>query len=88
MAVGLATPASAQACLSASDARGPLQNGQILPLSQIGPRVAASVGGQVVSAELCQSGGRYVYIVNVLSRAGQVRRLTVDAGTGAIIGGY
>lgn len=76
-ALGLGTPAArAQSCLSADAARNALQTGQVVPLSQLRGQIVGEIVGM---AQLCMSGGRYVYIVNVLSRSGQVTRLTLDA---------
>ncbi|MBN8998414.1 MAG: PepSY domain-containing protein [Rhizobiales bacterium] len=41
---------------------------------------------QVLSAQLCRAGGGLVYVVSVLGEGGQVRRLTVDAVSGAVSG--
>lgn len=81
--VGVSAPAAAQSgCLSTDQARSLLQSGQVAPISQLRAQIAPY--GEIVGIpQLCQSGGRYVYIVNVLNRSGQVQRLTVNAGSGA-----
>jgi hypothetical protein len=78
-------PAFAQTCLGSGDARSAAQAARVVPLSQIRQRIGQAAGGEVVSAQLCQQGQRYVYIVNVLTRAGIVRRFVVDAMTGVVI---
>lgn len=78
--------AEAQTCLSPADARNAVQNGQVISLSQIRGKIAQEAGGQVVSAQLCTTGSEYIYLVNVLSAAGEVKRLTVNAGNGNIVG--
>lgn len=77
--------ANAQSCLSPAQAREAVQQGQVVPLSRLRGRITQEAGGEVVSAQLCQAGGQYVYLVNVLSAAGEVRRLTVNAGNGSIL---
>lgn len=77
--------ANAQSCLSPAQAREAVQQGQVVPLSQLRGRITQEAGGEVVSAQLCQAGGEYVYLVNVLSAAGEVKRLTVSAGNGNIL---
>jgi len=77
--------ANAQSCLSPSQAREAVQAGQVVPLSQLRGRIMQDAGGEVVSAQLCQANGQYVYLVNVLSAAGEVKRLTVNAGNGSIL---
>lgn len=74
--------ASAQGCLSQAEARQAVQNGEAMSLSQI----HGSLPGEVISAQLCRGGGGLVYIVNVLGEGGQVKRLQVDAQSGAIAG--
>lgn len=44
--------------------------------------VQSKTGGKVISATLCESGGRFVYKVVVLGKKGDVRKLNVDARTG------
>jgi hypothetical protein len=78
--------AEAQSCLSPSEARSAVQSRQVVSLSQIRGKISKEAGGEVVSAQLCTTGGQYVYLVNVLSRGGEVKRLTVDAGSGNILG--
>lgn len=85
MGLGAST-AEAQTCLSPADARNAVQNGQVIALSQIRGKIAQQAGGQVVSAQLCTTGNDYIYLVNVLSAAGEVKRLTVNAGNGNIVG--
>ena len=63
-----------------------MQNRQAISLSQIRGKISQQAGGEVVSAQLCTAdSGQYVYLVNVLSRGGEVKRLTVDAGSGNIL---
>jgi uncharacterized membrane protein YkoI len=79
--------AYAAGCLSARDARAAVQSGQASPLSKMLSRIRSAAGGEIVPPpQLCEQGGRLVYIVNVLSPGGQVTRLTVDAVSGSILG--
>ena len=79
------TAAYGQACLSQGEARQAVQRGDAISLSQIRGSLA-SVGGEVVSAQLCRAGNRLVYIVNVLGQGGEVKRVRVDARSGSIMG--
>jgi uncharacterized membrane protein YkoI len=84
---GLAARAYADGCLSPSEARTVAQSGQIVPLSHVIGQIRAAANGEILPPpQLCNIGGRYVYLVNVLTRDGQVTRLTVDASSGNIIG--
>jgi hypothetical protein len=85
---GTVSAALADGCLSAGQARAAAQSGQILPLSRILSSIRSAGRGEILPPpQLCDSDGQYVYVVNVLSRDGQVTRITVDAASGAIIGG-
>ena len=85
--LGASTPAAAQACLSAGQARQVAQSGEIMPLSRILSQIRRAGQGEILPPpRLCDVGGRYVYFVNVLSRDGQVTQLTIDAATGDIMG--
>lgn len=75
-------PALAEGCLSQGEARTAVRNGQAASLSQL----RAGIPGEVLSAQLCQSGGGLVYLVSVLVDGGQVKRLRVDATSGAVSG--
>src|SRR5690606_5591699 len=93
LGLSLATPlaasglAYADGCLSAAEARTAVQSGQVIPLSKMLKQIRKAAGGEILPPpQLCESGGRYVYLVNVLSRDGQVTRLTVDASSGSILG--
>jgi uncharacterized membrane protein YkoI len=84
---GIGANAYADGCLSPSEARSAAQSGQIVPLSRIIGQIRAAANGEILPPpQLCNIGGRYVYLVNVLTRGGQVTRLTVDASSGNILG--
>jgi uncharacterized membrane protein YkoI len=84
---GFAASAHADGCLSPSEARDAAQNGTIVPLSRVIGQIRAAANGEILPPpQLCNIGGRYVYLVNVLTRDGQVTRLTVDASSGNILG--
>lgn len=77
----LAVPQAAMAaCLSPSQARAAIANGQAQPLGAI----AGAVRGEIVRAELCEQGGRLVYRLSVLSGERLVTRV-VDARTGQVL---
>jgi hypothetical protein len=76
--------AQADGCLGPDAARVEVQNGAAQPFSRFRGQVAAQAGGEVLSADLCRSGGRLVYQVSVLVGGRQVVNLTVDAQSGTI----
>lgn len=77
--------ADAQGCLSRDEARTALQSGEVLSLAQIRGQLAQTVGGRIISADLCREGSRYFYEVYV-QVGGSVKRFRVDASTGNISG--
>jgi hypothetical protein len=84
---GLTPNAYADGCLSPGEARAVAQSGQIVPLSRVIGQIRAAANGEILPPpQLCNVNGRYVYFVNVLTRDGQVTRLTVDASSGSILG--
>ncbi len=78
------SPAAAQGCYSAGQIRAAVQAGQVVSLSSVIGQVKAMTGGEVLSSpQLCNIGGRLVYILNVLI-GGQVRHVQVDGASGSI----
>lgn len=73
-------------CLSPSEARRVVASGEAASLSRIRGNIADVVGGEVVSAQLCRSGGGYIYVVNVIVDGGAVQRYRVDAQSGDLLG--
>jgi hypothetical protein len=77
-----AEPARADGCLPQGEARQAVQSGDAVSLSQL----RGGIPGEVISAQLCRTGGGLVYVVSVLGPDGAVQRLQVDARTGAVVG--
>lgn len=67
------------------DAREAYENGVALPLSQILPLALRAVPGEILEVELEREHGRLVYEIEILARSGRVRKVTLDARTGAIL---
>lgn len=66
----------AQGCLSRSEGRSLMEQGQVLPLPEAMRR--AGVSGDVVDAQLCAGGGGYVYRVRV-RQGGDVKPISIPA---------
>ncbi|TQV68265.1 peptidase M4 [Exilibacterium tricleocarpae] len=60
---------------------------QAISQSRAAALVKQRFGGKVLKVQRKQSGDRLVYRVKLLQDSGRVRQVTVDARTGAIIGG-
>lgn len=87
-----ATPAPAEealVCLSKSEQRAAISNGQAVTLAQAIRSARGSVRGhgarEVVNAKLCREEKGLVYLLTVLSRDGKVTHMTVDATSGKVV---
>ncbi|WP_417480763.1 PepSY domain-containing protein [Maricaulis maris] len=69
----LAVPASA-ACLSQGEAQQAVASGKARSLGSL----KGAAGGEILSAQLCVEGGRYVYRIQVLAN-GKVTNKTLNA---------
>ena len=75
-------PAHAQSCFSANEARA--AGSGIVPLSSVLNKIRAATGGEILAnPQLCNIGGRLVYLINVLV-GGRVRQVQVDGTSGTI----
>lgn len=87
--VGTLAPgaAVAEGCLSSKETRSAVENGKAVSLSKMVKRIQKATGGEILpTPQLCNNGGRLVYLVKVLRADGSVETLTVDADSGNISG--
>jgi uncharacterized membrane protein YkoI len=68
-----------------TEARELLRRGEILPLAAILQVAAKQVPGDVIEVELEHEDKGWEYDVKVLTPAGQVRKLTIDARHGKVL---
>jgi uncharacterized membrane protein YkoI len=77
-------------CLSKSEQKAAISNGQAVTLAQAIRSIRGSVRGrgsrEVVSAQLCREEKGLVYLLTVLARDGKVTHMTVDATSGKVVG--
>lgn len=66
-------------------ARQALQRGEVLPIARILELVAQHLPGDVIEVQLDERRGRLEYEIRVLTPAGRVRELVLDARTGAFV---
>ena len=86
-AVVLLAGAEAQAaCINWSDAKGVIAKNGLMKPGAVRKR-AIQRHGEVLSINLCRSGGRYVYRMTVIGKKKRVRDITVDARSGSKVGG-
>jgi uncharacterized membrane protein YkoI len=81
-------PAEAESrlrCLTRDQQRIAIHDRRALPLATVRRAVRARVPGDLVRAQLCLESGRLIYLLTVLPRDGKVRRVIVDAKSGAVV---
>ena len=86
----LLSPAAAEEqprCLTRAEQRAAISAGETIPLATARRMLRQRTGGELVRARLCHDANRLIYLLTVLSRDGKVRRVTVDATNGSVIGG-
>jgi len=81
MLTAAAAPAQA-GCVPWKSAGALIKKNSLISGSALYRMVQSKTGGKVISANLCESGGRFVYKVVVLGKKGDVQKLNVDARTG------
>ncbi len=72
-------------CLTRDQQRTALTERRAVPLAAAQKAARARVPGEIVRARLCQEPDRLIYLLTVLPRDGKVRRITVDAKSGAVV---
>mgnify|MGYP007050316302 FL=1 len=81
LAMGLAATggASAQACLDKRQIQDAVSSGQIMSLDAV--LASAGIGGsaEILSVQVCDEGGRLVYIIGVLTPEGEAQNLVLNA---------
>ena len=70
-------------CLPWKSAGAIISQNSLVPGNVIYQKVQSKTGGKVISATLCENGGKFVYKIVVLGKKGDVKNLTVDARTGS-----
>jgi len=90
IALAMMVQAAAQersSCLTHAEQRAAIAEGHAIPLAAARRMLRQRMGGELVRARLCHEAGRLIYLLTVLTRDGKVRRVTVDATNGTVIGG-
>ena len=66
-------------------ARQAVQAGQVLPLPTVLERLQREVPGQVLEVELEQERERWIYEIKLLTPAGQLTKVKLDARTAEVL---
>jgi uncharacterized membrane protein YkoI len=82
---GLA-PARAQSnCFSAEETRAHVQRHGLIPLNDVVRSTRGTARADLISARLCETAEKLVYMIAMLERDGKVSRWIVDARSGDVI---
>lgn len=92
LAPGSAVADEERACLSKTEQRAAIANGQAVPLASAmrsvrSERISARSRGtrEVIKASLCREEKGLVYVLTVLARDGKVTHTNVDATSGKVV---
>ena len=80
-----ALPASASGKDDHEQARQAVQAGQVLPLPAVLERLQREVPGQVLEVELEQKQSGWIYEIKLLTPAGQLTKVKLDARTAEVL---
>ena len=81
LVIAAGTPAEA-GCVPWKSAGAVISKNSLVPGNVVYDAVQSKTGGKVISATLCENGGKFVYKIVVLGKKGDVTNLSVDARTG------
>ena len=81
LAVGLASTgaANAQACLDKRQIQDAVSSGQIMSLDAVLASAGVDGSAEILSVQVCDEGGRLVYIIGVLTPEGEAQNLVLGA---------
>lgn len=81
LAIALAStgPASAQACLDRREIQEAVSSGQIMSLDAVLASAGIDRSAEILNVQVCDQGGRLVYIIGVLSPSGEAQNLVLNA---------
>jgi hypothetical protein len=81
LAFGLAAvgPAHAQACLDKRQIQDAVSSGQIMSLDAVLASAGIDGSAEILSVQVCDEGGRLVYIIGVLTPDGEAQNLVLSA---------
>jgi uncharacterized membrane protein YkoI len=82
-----AVAAEPRRCLSADERRSVVRSHKLVSLAKAIRRVRARYPGDLVAVRLCEEGKHLFYVLTVLPHNGKVVNASVDAATGAMVGG-
>jgi hypothetical protein len=72
-------------CLTGAEERAALASGKAVPFAAV-IRTLHRAPKDIIGTRLCREGDRLIYLLTLLGRDGKVRRATLDAASGAVVG--
>ncbi len=87
MAAVQVASAEPRRCLSGDERRPAMRSHKLVPLAKAIRRVRAHYPGDLVAVRLCEQGKHLLYVLTLLPHNGKVVNASVDAATGAMVGG-
>ncbi len=72
-------PGHAQACLDKRQIQEAVSSGQIMSLDAVLAQAGVDPSAEILNVDVCDEGGRLVYVIGVLSSDGQAQNLTLGA---------
>ena len=82
---GFGFAAEAPHCLTGDEQRAAIASGKTIPLATVIHSLHRAPK-EVIKAQLCEEPDRLIYMLTLLGRDGKVKRATVDATNGAVVG--
>jgi len=73
------TGASAQACLDRYQIQEAVASGQIMSLDAVLAAAGVDPNAEILNVQVCDQGGRLVYVIGVLNPDGTAQNLTLSA---------
>ena len=81
LAIGLSATgmAQAQACLNNREIQEKVSSGEIMSLAQVLSSAGIDSSAEVLNVQVCDEGGRLVYIIGVLTPSGEAQNMVLSA---------
>jgi uncharacterized membrane protein YkoI len=79
LGLGATGTAQAQACLDNRAIQKAVSSGEIMSLAQVLSSAGIDSSSEVLSVQVCDQGGRLVYIIGVLTGSGEAQNLVLNA---------
>lgn len=79
LALAGAGQTQAQACLDKRQIQEAVSSGQIMSLDAVLASAGVDGSAEILNVQVCDEGGRLVYIIGVLTSDGQAQNLTLSA---------